>query len=97
MSKNKIKDILVRKKILFEEVQEKDMCDALRELFHDEIEEAKKQARYEGYQEGYQEGYWGTLIELIQDGLVNVTDAAKALKFSEEELKAKLSGYKRYV
>ena len=33
-------DVIVRaNKGLFEEVKEKDMCDAIRELFHDEIEE----------------------------------------------------------
>ena len=36
-------DVIVRaNKGLFEEVKEKDMCDAIRELFQDEIEEVTK-------------------------------------------------------
>ena len=50
-------DVIVRaNKGLFEEVKEKDMCDAIRELFHDEIEEATKKVRIEAHLEGKLEG-----------------------------------------
>ena len=74
-----IMDVIVRaNKGLFEEVKEKDMCDAIRELFHDEIEEAQKKAKFE------------TIFELVRDGLLNVADAAKRLQISEAEVEAML-------
>jgi hypothetical protein len=72
-------DVIVRaNKGLFEEVKEKDMCDAIRELFQDEIEEAQKKEKFE------------TIFELVRDGLLNVTDAAKRLQISEAEVEAML-------
>ena len=72
-------DVIVRaNKGLFEEVKEKDMCEAIRELFHDEIEEEIKKVRLE------------TLIELVQDGFLPISDAAKRLEISEAELEAML-------
>ena len=72
-------DVIVRaNKGLFEEVKEKDMCDAIRELFQDEIEEAQKKAKFE------------TIFELVRDGLLNVADAAKRLQISEAEVEAML-------
>ena len=54
------------------------MCDAIRELFQDEIEEAQKKAKFE------------TIFELVRDGLLNVADAAKRLQISEAEVEAML-------
>ena len=72
-------DVIVRaNKGLFEEVKEKDMCDAIRELFQDEIEEEQKKAKFE------------TIFELVRDGLLNVADAAKRLQISEAEVEAML-------
>ena len=72
-------DVIVRaNKGLFEEIKEKDMCDAIRELFQDEIEEAQKKAKFE------------TIFELVRDGLLNVADAAKRLQISEAEVEAML-------
>ena len=39
-------DVIVRaNEVLFEEVKEKDMCEAIRDLFRDEIEEATKELK----------------------------------------------------
>ena len=96
-------DVIVRaNKGLFEEVKEKDMCDAIRELFQDEIEEATKkvrteallegrlEGRLEGKIEGKIEGKFETIMELAKDGLLNVADAAKRLQISEAEVEAML-------
>ena len=80
-------DVIVRaNKGLFEEVKEKDMCDAIRELFQDEIEEATKKVRIEAHLEGKLEA----IMELVRDGLLNVADAAKRLQISEAEVEAML-------
>ena len=80
-------DVIVRaNKGLFEEVKEKDMCDAIRELFHDEIEEATKKVRIEAHLEGKLEA----IMELVRDGLLNVADVAKRLQISEAEVEAML-------
>ena len=84
-------DVIVRaNKGLFEEVKEKDMCDAIRELFQDEIEEATKKVRTEALLEGRLEGKFETIMELAKDGLLNIADAAKRLEISEAEVKAML-------
>ena len=84
-------DVIVRaNKGLFEEVKEKDMCDAIRELFQDEIEEATKKVRTEALLEGRLEGKFETIMELAKDGLLNVADAAKRLQISEAEVEAML-------
>jgi hypothetical protein len=84
-------DVIVRaNKGLFEEVKEKDMCDAIRELFHDEIEEVRIEALLEGRLEGKIEGKFETIMELAKDGLLNVADAAKRLQISEAEVEAML-------
>ena len=84
-------DVIVRaNKGLFEELKEKDMCDAIRELFQDEIEEATKKVRTEALLEGKIEGKFETIMELAKDGLLNVADAAKRLQISEAEVEAML-------
>ena len=84
-------DVIVRaNKGLFEEVKEKDMCDAIRELFQAEIKEATKKVRIEALLEGRLEGKFETIMELAKDGLLNVADAAKRLEISEAEVKAML-------
>ena len=84
-------DVIVRaNKGLFEEVKEKDMCDAIRELFQDEIEEVTKKVRIEALLEGRLEGKFETIMELAKDGLLNVADAAKRLQISEAEVEAML-------
>ena len=88
-------DVIVRaNKELFEEVKEKDMCEAIRELFHDEIEEVTKkvrtEARMEGRAEGRAEARSELVIELLRDHVLSISDAAKRLEISEAELEAML-------
>ena len=76
-------DVIVRaNKELFEEVKEKDMCEAIRELFHDEIQAARLDERAAARAE--------IIIKLIKDKLLTISDAAKTLEISEEELEAML-------
>ena len=80
-------DVIVRaNKGLFEEVKEKDMCDAIRELFQDEIEEVTKKVRIEALQEGRS----GVVIELVRDKILSIADATKRLQISEAEVEAML-------
>ena len=84
-------DVIVRaNKGLFEEVKEKDMCEAIRELFHDEIEEVTKKVRTEARMEGRAEARYELVIELLRDHVLSISDAAKRLEISEEELEAML-------
>ena len=76
-------DVIVRaNKELFEEVKEKDMCEAIRELFHDEIQAARLDERAAARAE--------IIIKLIKDKLLTISDAAKTLEISEAELEAML-------
>ena len=80
-------DVIVRaNKELFEEVKEKDMCEAIRELFHDEIQAA----RLDALQEGRAEARYELVIELLRDHVLSISDAAKRLEISEAELEAML-------
>ena len=71
---------------LFEEVKEKNMCEAIRELFHDEIQAA----RLDALQEGRAEARYELVIELLRDHVLSISDAAKRLEISEAELEAML-------
>ena len=76
-------DVIVRaNKELFEEVKGKDMCEAIRELFHDEIQAARLDERAAARAE--------IIIKLIKDKLLTISDAAKTLEISEAELEAML-------
>ena len=84
-------DVIVRaNKELFEEVKEKDMCEAIRELFHDEIQAARLDALQEGRAEGRAEARSELVIELLRDHVLSISDAAKRLEISEAELEAML-------
>ena len=72
---------------LFEEAKGKDMCEALRELFRDEIEEAVNKAKAEVTKEVTKE----TLLGLLRDGLLSVADVAVRLNASEAEVEAMLA------
>ena len=75
---------------LFEEVKEKDMCEALKELFREEIEEATKKARSEALLEGESRAF----LKLIQEGILSITDVAKRLNITEAEVEALLTNTK---
>ena len=72
---------------LFEEAKGKDMCEALRELFREEIEEAVNKAKAEVTKEVKKE----TLLGLLRDGLLSVADVAVRLNASEAEVEAMLA------
>ena len=56
-----------------------------------DINEAKKEARAEGRAEGRVEGFLKALIELVKDGILSVSDAAKRANMSSGEFE-KLAG-----
>lgn len=63
------------------------MCEALRELFRDEIEEATEKVRAEVTKEVTR----ATLLGLLRDGLLSVTDVAVRLKITEAEVEELLA------
>ena len=72
-------NIIIRaNEALFEEVKGEDMCEALRELFHDEIEEARTEEKR------------NTLLGLLRDGLLSAADVASRLNMTEAEVKGML-------
>ena len=75
---------------LFEEVKEKDMCEALKELFREEIEEATKKAKEEAKGEALVE----VVIDLVREGILPVTDAAKRLNITATELETMIENVK---
>ena len=92
---------------MFEEVKGEDMCEALRELFRDEIEEATEKVRAEVTKEVTREVTEevtkvvtkevtkevtrATLLGLLRDGLLSVTDVAVRLKITEAEVEELLA------
>jgi predicted transposase YdaD len=73
---------------VYEEIRRNSvMCEALRRLMKDEIElelQAGRQAgRKEGLQEGRKEGQLGTLIDLVRDNLITISEAAKRADMTE--------------
>ena len=73
------------------------MCEALRELMKEEIEKEKDIAIREGLAKGLAEGRTAGLAEgraegerkaymdMVREGMISVSDAAKKLQMSEEE------------
>lgn len=55
----------------------KDMCEALIELFQDEIDEAREKGR--------EEGLLRVLTDLVRDNLLSLDEAVKRAKISKEE------------
>jgi len=50
------------------------------------VEEYANKARQEGLREGRQEGILETIVSLVHDGLLSVTEAAKRTSLSVEEI-----------
>ena len=77
-------NIIIRaNETLFEEGKGNDMCEALRELFRDELEAARNEAKIEVKRD--------TLLELLRDGLLSVADVASRLNITETEVKEMLA------
>lgn len=72
-----VMDILIRSNVAkFSEV--KNMCEALKELYKEELEER------------YSQGIINTLLQLVRDGLLNLSIAAERAQMSVEEFQKKL-------
>lgn len=70
-------DILIRANVVkFSEV--KNMCEALKELYKEELEEK------------YSQGIINTLVQLVRDGLLNPSIAAERAQMSVEEFQKRL-------
>ena len=61
------------------------MCEALRELMKEEIEKEKDIAIREGHAKGRAEGERKAYMDMVREGMISVSDAAKKLQMSEEE------------
>lgn len=74
------------------------MCDALRELMKEEIDAeieerskiAMKEGRKEGMKEGRKEGVIATLSSLVNDGVLNMHEAAERAGMSESVFSANM-------
>lgn len=85
-------NIIVRaNEVIFEEVKGEDMCEALRELFKDEIEAATNKVRVEVENKVKSEVKKDTLLELLRDGLLTTEDVATRLNVTEAEVKEMLA------
>ena len=81
-------NIIVRaNEVIFEEVKGEDMCEALRELFKDEIEAATQKARTEALLEGESKAF----IQLLREGILTVADVAARLNITEAEVNKMLT------
>jgi hypothetical protein len=60
-------------------------------LYEYDEEKHMRMTREEGYEDGIEKGRISLIQELIRDGLLSLSDAAKRLDMSEEELKKHLS------
>lgn len=77
-------NIIIRaNEALFEEVRDEDMCEALRELFKDEIEAARSEAMFEGESKAF--------MQLLREGILTVADVASRLNITEAEVEAMLA------
>ena len=74
----------------FEEVKSMSMCEALRNLFKDELEEGMAIATKQGLENGMRQGAILQLIELVRDNVLSLEEAAKRAKLSKEEFQKKM-------
>ena len=70
-------------------IQEREYFDM--KITEQDINEAKNEARAEGRAEGRVEGFLKALTELVRDGILSVSDAAKRANMSSVEFE-KLAG-----
>ena len=84
-----VMDILIRANTAkFSEV--KNMCEALKELFKEELEEQYSQGVSQGISQGISQGVLTTLLQLVRDGLLNLSVAAERAQMSVEEFRGYL-------
>lgn len=63
------------------------MSSIMEKYFNKELLEARTEGRTEGLEEGRAEGHLETLIDLVKDGLLSVSEAARRLSMSETKFK----------
>ena len=63
------------------------MCEALRELMKEEIEEELKKNRDKAIQEGLEQGRINQLIDLVMQNLLPIETAAQCAKMTLDEFK----------
>jgi hypothetical protein len=66
-------------------------CEALRELFKPELEEATKKGRQEGIELGVEQGGNRMIYSLVQNGRLAPEDGAEELGISLKQLKANMT------
>lgn len=64
-----------------------DWNEALRVAREDAAGMAANEAHEEGREEGRAEGRWTTLVELVQEGILTLKDAAKRAGMSEDKFR----------
>ena len=67
------------------------MCEALRTIMADEINNAKIEGLKEGKIEGQKEGALLTLISLVEDNILSVKEAAKRAGMAEAAFREKMT------
>lgn len=77
-------DIVVRANgAKFSEV--KHMCEALKDLFKEELEESWNEGHKTGISQGTHIGVITTLVQLVRDGLLSLSVAAERTQMTTEE------------
>ena len=69
------------------------MCEALKELMKDEIEEARKKAWEEGREEGREEGITEMIYSLVSEGDIFPERGAQKLGISVEQLNSDMDAW----
>ncbi len=80
-------------KIQIKEREEINMCKAWEDWKQYNWELGKAEGQQEGRQEGRQEGALFILYDLVNDNVINLQEAAKRAKLSEEEFCEKMRQY----
>ena len=73
-----------------EDAKEVNMCKAIEDLINDSKAEGRNEGRLEGRNEGKREGIVETLIDLVNDNLLSIKDAAARVNMTEEAFAALL-------
>ncbi|MCD8018055.1 MAG: resolvase [Clostridiales bacterium] len=59
------------------------MCTALEELKNEGREEGREEGKKEGREDGKELGRTEVLVQLVKEGLISISEAAKKLNMSE--------------
>lgn len=84
-----VMDIIIRANKEQFQRGDSNMCDALLELVKDDIEQGREQGR----EQGIQQGIFSTLVSLVNQGLLQVSDAARQVNLSVEEFEERIQEF----